>query len=68
MAKQLPEGCVTCDGCRGDGIYYGRGYVENGKFKGFTGECFRCQGKGYQTPKDVKRNWGYDNFHRKVHP
>lgn len=56
-----------CDGCNGDGKYYGKGYVENGVFKGFVGTCFRCQGKGYQTDDDVKRNYGYDNFHRKVY-
>lgn len=42
------------------GIYYGRGYVENGVFKGFKGTCFRCGGKGFQTNGDRKRNWGYD--------
>lgn len=25
------------------------------------GMCFRCQGKGFQTPQDVKRNRFYDN-------
>jgi hypothetical protein len=58
---------IACDGCRGDGIYYGRGYVENGQFKGFTGKCFRCGGKGWQTTQDSKRNWGYDNYYRKVY-
>lgn len=57
-----------CDGCKGDGIYYGAGRVENGKFIGFTGKCFRCGGKGYQTEADTKRNWGYDNYHRKISP
>jgi DnaJ-class molecular chaperone len=56
-----PEGAVACDGCRGDGIYYGRGIVENGVFKGFTGTCYRCQGKGFQTEADVKRCSYYDN-------
>jgi DnaJ-class molecular chaperone len=50
-----------CDGCSGDGIYYGAGSVVNGVFKGFTGTCFRCQGKGYMTPADVKRCRFYDN-------
>lgn len=57
-----------CDGCRGDGIYYGRGYVENGVFKGFQGTCFRCGGKGYQTAADVKRNNYYDNRVRRIRP
>lgn len=48
------------------GVYYGRGYVENGVFKGTTGTCFRCGGKGYQTNGDRKRNYGYD-MHRRVY-
>jgi hypothetical protein len=59
--KDMPEGNVDCDGCRGDGVYYGRGSVVNGVFQGFTGTCFRCGGKGSQTPADVKRNEYYDN-------
>jgi hypothetical protein len=54
-----------CDGCNGSGIYYGAGRVENGKFIGFTGKCFRCSGKGTQTSKDVKRNNYYDNHVRR---
>ena len=57
---------VSCWSCSGKGIYYGRGYVENGVFKGFTGPCFRCGGKGHQNQDDFTRNWGYDNFHRRV--
>jgi len=60
-----PADAIDCDGCSGDGIYFGRGHVENGKFKGHTGTCFRCGGKGYQTPKDVKRNRYYDNHVRR---
>lgn len=55
-----------CDGCPGDGIYRGHGYVENGVFKGVTGKCFRCDGKGYQTDADVRRCSNYDNHIRKV--
>jgi hypothetical protein len=50
-----------CDGCNGSGTYYGAGRVENGKFIGFSGTCFRCQGKGHQTESDVKRNRYYDD-------
>lgn len=68
MPKTIkPEGTVDCDGCNGSGIYYGRGYVENGVFKGFTGNCYRCGGKGHQTPKDVKRNTYYDNHVRRIY-
>lgn len=63
--KDRPEGTVECDGCRGDGVHYGRGAVVNGKFVGFTGVCFRCGGKGHQTKSDVARNRTYDR-HRIV--
>lgn len=56
-----PADATDCDGCSGDGIYYGRGHVENGVFKGFKGQCYRCHGKGWQTPDDVRRNRYYDN-------
>jgi hypothetical protein len=56
---------VPCDGCPGDGVYYGRGAVVNGVFQGFTGTCFRCHGKGRQTPSDVARCAAYDR-HRRV--
>lgn len=57
---------ATCDGCNANGVYYGRGMVENNKFKGFTGTCFRCGGKGYQSPEDLKRNTDYDNNYRRL--
>ena len=63
--KPVPEGMVACDGCNGSGTYYGAGSVVNGHFVGFKGECFRCRGKGHQTPKDVRRNRYYDNNVRK---
>ena len=56
----------TCHDCGGSGRYYGHGAVVNGVFKGFTGPCYRCQGTGVQTDADRKRNWGYDNFHRRI--
>jgi hypothetical protein len=74
MPEQAPqepattEPTVACDGCRGDGIYYGRGAVVNGKFEGFTGTCFRCQGKGVQTPADTARCRYYDNRIRRIQP
>jgi hypothetical protein len=57
---------TPCDGCNGSGIYYGRGYVENGVFKGYTNTCYRCQGKGYQNEADRKRNRYYDNNVRQI--
>lgn len=56
----------TCTACNGGGIYYGRGAVVNGVFKGFTGPCFRCQGKGKQTSADERRNRYYDNHVRRI--
>jgi len=59
--KPIPEGNVACDGCNGNGVYYGAGSVVNGHFVGFKGECYRCRGKGSQTPADVRRCRYYDN-------
>ena len=53
------------NGCPNSGIYYGAGAVVNGVFKGFTGKCFRCGGKGHQTAADRKRNAYYDNHVRR---
>lgn len=57
----------TCHACNGSGIYYGHGAVVNGVFKGFTGPCFRCQGKGEQTARDERRNRYYDNNVRRCY-
>ena len=45
----------TCPSCQGSGLYRGHG------------TCFRCNGKGDQTDRDVCRNIGYDRFGRTVH-
>lgn len=45
QAEELEE----CDRCYGSGMYYGAGYVENGVFKGYSGPCYRCKGKGKCT-------------------
>ena len=50
-----------CDGCSGDGVYRGYGYTLTGVFKGATGKCYRCQGKGWMSDADVKRCRYYDN-------
>jgi len=63
--KPVPEGMEKCDGCNGSGTYYGAGMVVNGKFVGYSGKCYRCQGKGHQTPADRKRNAYYDNHVRR---
>lgn len=52
---------LDCEGCQGTGRFYSGGMVLNGKFTGKIGPCFRCEGKGKQTPKDRSRNSYYDN-------
>lgn len=47
-----------CRRCSGTGRYVTANL--NGKPAGPGGECFRCLGKGIQTPEDVKRNAAYD--------
>jgi len=54
-----------CDDCNGSGLWHGHGHTENGVFKGATGTCFRCRGKGHQTPDDIRRNTYYDNHVRR---
>ena len=54
-----------CPKCLGSGIFYGRGYVENGVFKGHTGKCFSCNGTGKHTLKDAWRcKTYYDKYYR----
>lgn len=69
ILARLPEGSKVCHGtsypCRGGTIQIA-GIVENGVFKGSTGDCHRCAGKGYQTREDQARNWGYDTFYRRI--
>jgi len=62
----VADDTVECDGCPGDGIWYGRGAVVNGVFQGKTGTCFRCGGKGRQSPADVARCAAYDRNRRYV--
>jgi hypothetical protein len=52
-----------CGRCAGTGLFV-TGTV-NGIPTGPGGNCFRCGGKGYQTPKDQRRNAYYD-AHRTV--
>jgi hypothetical protein len=51
---------VECDKCRGSGVYGWGAYI-NGK-PSFSGPCFRCEGKGYQTALDMRRNCYYDRY------
>jgi len=63
-AKPAPEGAHSCDGCNGSGVFYGAGHVNNGRFVGFTGPCFRCSSKGWQDDRDIARNRCYDRNRR----
>lgn len=59
--KIKPNEVVVCPKCNGSGIFYGRGHVENGVFRGYTGQCFTCRGTGKQNYKDYKRCETYWN-------
>lgn len=57
---------TKCQECSGTGKYR-KGSVINGVFIAtYENTCYRCQGKGYQSDKDIKRNSNYDNYHRRV--
>jgi hypothetical protein len=45
---------VPCTKCNATGIYR------------HLGRCFRCQGKGFQTGSDRRRNASYDRFRRRL--
>jgi hypothetical protein len=49
---------TECDKCSGSGTYQW-GACINGRMT-HSGSCFRCEGKGYQTMDDFRRNRGYD--------
>lgn len=49
-----------CGRCAGTGAYI-TGTV-NGVPTGPGGICYRCEGKGFQTDADRRRNFGYDNY------
>jgi hypothetical protein len=53
-AVNAPEGASACH-CNGTGLYQGK----------VTGKCYGCEGKGWQSPADVKRNkYHWDNCAR----
>lgn len=52
-----------CERCCGTGRFI-TGTL-NGKPTGPGGICFRCNGKGHQTPRDERRNDYYDQ-HRTI--
>ena len=52
--KAITVECERCD----HGTYYWGGTVNGVPVH--SGECFRCEGKGYQNMSDFRRNRGYD--------
>jgi hypothetical protein len=60
----IVDGDEQCWKCGGSGIFYGGGMVENGVYKGFSGECYGCAGKGKQNNADRIRNHYY--WHRQA--
>ena len=49
-----------CRRCAGTGEFVTM--VVNGKPTGPGGICYRCNGKGFQTAGDEKRNDNYDRY------
>ena len=49
-----------CRRCSGTGAYITM--LLNGQPTGPGGICYRCEGKGYQTPEDERRNEVYDTY------
>ena len=52
--------------CSGTGRFYSGGAVVNGTYTGTLGTCYRCEGKGWQSEADRKRNAYYDNHVRRI--
>lgn len=57
---------IECFECSGRGLFYMGGGTVNGVFTGKTGPCFRCNGTGKQSYKDMLRNRYYDNHVRRL--
>lgn len=55
----------TCRRCAGTGRFI-TGSV-NGKPTGPGGDCFRCEGRGYQTLEDARRNRAFDAYNLARH-
>lgn len=52
-----------CRRCAGTGSFITM--VVNGRPTGPGGACFRCNGKGYHTAADRKRNLNYELYGRR---
>ncbi len=58
--KALENVTCTCKRCAGTGAFI-TGTL-NGQPTGPGGPCYRCEGKGYQTLADARRNRAFDAF------
>lgn len=61
IKSQLVKRVVTRDAVKGDRCGYCNA---TGRYagKGTGGICFRCRGKGVQTPEDIRRCEAYDDW------
>lgn len=57
-------GLFHCGRCAGTGRFIT--FVENGVPRGPGGICFRCEGAGYHSQADRKRNL-YHDTHQRIH-
>jgi hypothetical protein len=68
----LPSGTYEDDdpgssGCCGHGLFFNGGASVNGRYTGTIGDCFGCNGKGYQTHDDRTRNNVYNAKYRRIY-
>ena len=61
------SGDEQCWKCGGSGVFQGGGIVENGKYKGYSGDCYGCAGKGKQNDADRVRNHHYWHRERAIY-
>ena len=64
---RLTKECSSCR-CYGSGTFARKvaGTDRHGNQNLVIEVCFGCEGKGYQTPRDSRRNYGYWAFYAKV--
>lgn len=63
--KQHTGDRVRCARCMGTGSFVTQ--ILDGKPAGPGSTCFRCNGKGFHTKADRKRNRGYERVGRRGH-
>lgn len=55
VLADLRAGGVVCSKCGGTGQFV----FLSGPRKGTAAVCYRCRGKGFENPSDLKRNFGH---------